>query len=299
MPGPQGVDDSDHHVRAHEREVVVATVPDDDVGLLLRGTEDALVVHARVHDHAHLDGRLVLLALLDGGVAGIDVGQRREPLDSHRLEIAVGHGVPDEGHAQSRIEQQPPHGARRLALAAAGAHGADPHDRLGAAKHRRGRARQPEVRTGCHHDRRPVHHVDVGDVGVGEDHFIDLCLADQCDQLLLRHDRDPVRVQRASQGCGVGAIIDPGDLGRGERHHPTGGVVAEDRREDVEIPATGTHDHDVAHVAILDHCPERMRASRPSRPASVPPGVLLSARSPARRPGLGGSTSWPGMNRGP
>jgi hypothetical protein len=64
----QRIGHDDEEVRGHEREVVVAPVPDDDVGLGGCPLEDVGVVDAGVHHHAELDGSLVLLALLDGGV---------------------------------------------------------------------------------------------------------------------------------------------------------------------------------------------------------------------------------------
>jgi hypothetical protein len=63
VAGPQRIGDGDQQIGRVERRVVVASVPDDDVGL----AEDRLVVDTGVHDHAYGDGRLAFLALLEVG----------------------------------------------------------------------------------------------------------------------------------------------------------------------------------------------------------------------------------------
>ena len=55
----------DVEVRPVERQVVVPTVPEQDVALLLGLLEDRSVVDARVHDRAGVDVGLVLLPFLD------------------------------------------------------------------------------------------------------------------------------------------------------------------------------------------------------------------------------------------
>ena len=142
VAGAQRVDDDDQQVGPEERQVVVAAVPDDHVGLLLGALEDLGVVDAGVDDHARLDGGLVLLALLDRRMGGVDVGERREPLDAHPLEVAVRHRVPDEDDVEARVAQDPADAAAGLALPAARADGADGDDRTRALEHRplRGRA---------------------------------------------------------------------------------------------------------------------------------------------------------------
>ena len=96
VAGAQRVDDHDREVGPQEREVVVAAVPDQDVGLARGQAGDLGVVDAGVDEHAHLDRALVLLALLDRRVGGVDVGDRREALHAHRLEVAIGHRVADQ-----------------------------------------------------------------------------------------------------------------------------------------------------------------------------------------------------------
>ncbi len=178
VPGPQRIGDDDQQVGREEREVVVAAVPDDDVGLLLGLPEDRLVVDARVHDHAHLDRLLVLLALLDRRMRRVDLLDRGEALDAHRLEVAVRHRMPDERDLQAGVEQDPADLAARLALAAARADRADRDDRL-----RRAASivafgpEQAEVGARREDDRRLVHDRLVREVGVGEDDLVDAVLA--------------------------------------------------------------------------------------------------------------------------
>ena len=141
--------------------------------------EDRLVVDAGVHDHPQADRLLVLLALLDRRVRGVDVLERGEALDAHRLEIAVRHRMPDERDLQTGVEQGLADLAARLALAAAGAGRADRDDGLRRAKHRRVRAHEPEVRAGREHDRCLVHDRLVLEVGVAEDDLVDVMLLDR------------------------------------------------------------------------------------------------------------------------
>ena len=95
MTGAVRVECDDLEVAAVERPVVVAAVPDDDVGLLLGLAQDRLVVDAGHHDGADLDERLVLLALLDGDAEPVEVLDARVALDAHGGQVAVGHGVAD------------------------------------------------------------------------------------------------------------------------------------------------------------------------------------------------------------
>ena len=104
VPRAQRVDDHDEQVGAEEGKVVVPAVPEDHVGLLLGAREDRPVVDAGVDHHAQLDRRLVLLALLDRRVRGVDVGQAREPLHAHRLQVAVGHRVADERDTEAGLD---------------------------------------------------------------------------------------------------------------------------------------------------------------------------------------------------
>ena len=208
VAGPQRVDDDDQQVGPEEGEVVVAAVPDDQVGLRLRLREDLGVVDARVHDHARLDRGLVLLALLDRRMGGVDVGERREPLYAHPLQVAVRHRMPDEDDVEPGAAQDPADPAARLALAAAGADGADGDDGTAALEHRPFGAEQPEVGARGEHARGLVHHVEVGEVRVREHDLVHPLAADQGIELLLVVDRDPVRVERSGESRRVSAVGD-------------------------------------------------------------------------------------------
>ena len=130
VAGAVRVDDGDVQVGLVEGEVVVAAVPEDDVGLLLGLAQDGLVVDAGVDDVAGLDVRLVLLHLLDGALVLVEVLDRREALHALLDEVAVGHGVADGDDLLAGLAQQRLDLARGLALAGAGAHGADGDHRL-------------------------------------------------------------------------------------------------------------------------------------------------------------------------
>ena len=94
-----------------------------------------------------------------------------------------------------------------------------------------------------------MHHVAVIDVGVGENDLIDFEPRDELREVLLGEDRDTLGVERARQGGGEPAGLDPGDLRRGERPHDDGGVVAEPDEEVEEVPPRGSHDQHVPRLA--------------------------------------------------
>ena len=100
LPRAQRVGDGDVQVRLHKRKVVVAAVPDDDVGFVLRQPQNLGVVHAREHHVAGCDVRLVLLPLLGGAACGIEIGRRCEALHARGGEIAVRHRMPQHDNPQ-------------------------------------------------------------------------------------------------------------------------------------------------------------------------------------------------------
>ena len=85
---------------------------------------------------------------------------------------------------------------------------------------------------------RPVHHVLVGDVGIGEDDLVDLLVVDEIAELLLGVDRDPVRIAPPGERRQVGPTGDAGDLGRGEGDDLDLGIVAVNDIEVVEVAAS-------------------------------------------------------------
>ena len=84
------------------------------------------------------------------------------------LQITVGHGMADHDRLQPRLPDYPTDIAAYLALAAAGAHGADGYDRLPAFQHCRVRPRQAEFGAPGQNNGGPVHHLLVGEIAVGE-----------------------------------------------------------------------------------------------------------------------------------
>ena len=160
-----------------ERRVVVAAVPDDRVRLGLGRLEDRRVVDAREDEVALGEVRLVLLALLDRAVGGVEILVAREALHGLLGQVAVGHRVAEHGDALAALAQEPGDVARGLALAGAGAHGADGDDRLRRREHRLDGREHAVARAGGERARADVHHVLVGDVRVGEDDLVHLALA--------------------------------------------------------------------------------------------------------------------------
>ncbi len=130
MAGPVRVENDEMEVGPDERRVVVAAFPDDHIGLVLGQVEDLRVVDAGKDEVAGGDVRLVLLALLDRAVGGLEILVAREALRHLFREIAVRHGVAEHGHAVAARAKDLRHAAARLALAGAGAHGADGDARL-------------------------------------------------------------------------------------------------------------------------------------------------------------------------
>ncbi len=124
-----------------EGEVVVAPVPQDDVDFLLGHAQDLLVVDAGEDQHALRQVGFVLFPLLDGAVGGFQVVVAGEALRRLAHQIAVGHRVPNGGHLLPGVAQDFGHTAAGLALAAAGASGANRDDRLGGGNLRAARAR--------------------------------------------------------------------------------------------------------------------------------------------------------------
>ena len=288
VPGAKRVGDDNVQARPEERQVVVPAVPDHDVGLLLGLAQDLLVVDSRVHDHAHLDRKLVLLALLDRRVRGVDLLDRLEPLDAHRLEVAVRHRMPDERDLQAGVEQDPADFAARLALAAARADCADRDHGLRALEHRRVRAEEREVGA-CREDgRRLVHDRFVRQVGIGEDDLVHSLALDQVGELVLGPDRDAVRVLRPGERGRVAAVVDAGDLSRREGDDLGARLLAEDRVEVMEVAASRSHDDDLAHRSSFRRvgpgAPGPTRSFVHSIPASTF-GLPLAATT-----GVGGTT---------
>ena len=199
--GPERVHDDDVEIGAHEREVVVAAVPHDAVGLGGRLPHDGRVVDAGEYYVADGEVRLELLALLYAAACGVEVGEPCKALHALLREVAVRHRMPEDRHAQPALAQPTPEPTRDWRLAAPGAHGRHGDHRHRSREHRDGRPEQHEVRTAGERPRGEVHDVEMRDVAVSEDHVGDaLATTDGLEHRLVL-DRDAVRIARAGQ-CG-------------------------------------------------------------------------------------------------
>ncbi len=232
-------------VGTEQWQVVVASVPEDDVRLLLGLAQDGLVVHAGEDDPAGIEVRLVLLALLDGGVVPREVVAAGEALHALGDEVAVGHGVTDDHRPVALLSEVCRHCAGGLALAGSGAHGADGHDRQAGPHHDVVRSQQPELGTRSQGPRRRVHDGLVADVAVGEDHHPGRLLRDDPLQLRLGHDGDAAGVVLAGELRWIAPRIDARDLRRREGHDLDRGIGAEHDVEVVEVAPRSTHDDDL------------------------------------------------------
>ena len=241
---PVRVDDDDVNVRLDERRVVVAAVPDDDVGFLLGGLEDRCVVDAGEDEVALGEVRLVLLALLDRAVGVLEILVALEALDDLLRQVAVRHRVAENGDALAVVPEQLGDAARRLALARARADGADRRDRLRRRDHRVVRGEELEARAGSERLRPDVQHVLVGHVRVREDDLVHLVLADQLLELRLRMDRNPVGVELAREERGIDTPRDVWDLRCREGHDLELLASAIDDVEVVEVAAGRARDQD-------------------------------------------------------
>ena len=245
---PQRVGHHDLQVGLVEGEVVVAAVPEDDVGFLLGLAQDGLVIHAGVDDDAGHDMGLVLLALLDRAFVAVEVGQLGVALDLLDGQVAVGHGMADGGHAAALGLEDLGHLARGLALAAPGADGADRDHRPGALDHGVLGAEQDERGARGLDLAGLVHDVLVGHVAVGEIDLGHVEFADERVELFLGVDGDAVRIELSGQDGRILAAFDVGNLGGREGHDLEVRVVPEVGVEIVEIPARGAHDDDFFHA---------------------------------------------------
>jgi hypothetical protein len=103
----------------------------------------------------------------------------------------------------------------------------------------------------------------VGDVAVGEHHFVHAVLPTDRLELGLVDDGDALGIERTGQGRGVAAVGDTGDLGRGEGHHLGGGIVPIRDVEVVEVAAGGPHDDHSFDVVSHEPSSRRNDATPP------------------------------------
>ena len=238
------IDDDDVQGRIDERRVVVAAVPEDHIGLLFGGTQNALVVDPGEDEVSFGEVRLVLLALLDRRVGCVEVLVSLEPLDRLSGQVAVRHRVSQHGDTLPGLAEQLRDLPRGLALARAGAYGADRHDRLRRAQHRQPRRDQSVRRAGGERTRPDVHHVLVRDVRVREHDLVDLVLADQLLESRLRKNGNALRIQRSGKRGRINAAVDVRDLRCGEGDDVVLGTLPVHDVEVVEVSARSADDQD-------------------------------------------------------
>ncbi len=208
----------------------------------------ARVVDPGEHQVSLGEVRLVLLPLFDRALRRVQVLVALEALDCLLRQVAVRHRMAQDGDALARLAEKAGDVAGGLALAGAGPHRADRDHGLLRRDHRRPRREQAVVGPGGHGQRADVHDVLVRDVRVREDDLVHALAAHEVRELLLRQDRDPLRVARARQCGRVDAAVDVGDLGRRERDHLHVVAPPVDDVEVVEVAAGRTGDDDSPHA---------------------------------------------------
>ena len=227
-----------------ERGVIVAAVPDDDVGLMLRLGQDLPVIDAAIDHNALVHQGLIFLPFFNGQPLPGKILETGEALHHLTPEVAIGHGMAHHHRLLSQAAQDLADFPGRRRLAAAGADGADGNHRLGGREHGLGRAGEQKIGPGGHHLGGLVHQLHMGDVTVGKDHQIDPVVPDQGGQVFLRVKRDACRVKGTRQLRGIDAIVHQGNLGGGKGQHPVVGIILEKQVEIVKIPARRPHDDD-------------------------------------------------------
>jgi hypothetical protein len=245
VAGPVGVDQRNVEVGTIKRRVIVAAVPQDDVGFLLGLADDHFVIDARVDDNAIVDMGLVFLALFDRAAVAIEVLVGLETLAGLLGEVTVGHRVTDRHHPLTHSLEKARYVPRCLRFTDAGAHSGDGDDRFGRLDHCLGGRAHTEMRPPADHLGSLVHDVGVGNVRVAEPHLVDAILLDHFFEVGLGKDRNAVRVERTGEFSGIGPVFDIWDLGGGKHHHLVVLVVAEQTVEIVEVASSRTHDDDL------------------------------------------------------
>ena len=244
MARAERVGHHDEHGGPVERVVVVAAVPHQHVAFLLRSLQDGAVVHPGVHHGAVSKVWFVLLPLLDGDVGPVQVLERLKPLDACGQQVPVRHGVADDHRGLAALAERLHHLAGGLALPGPRSHRADGNDGDVRLEHGGMGSEQAEGRPGRHRQAGLVHDVQVRDVRVGEDDFVDVELADEAGKLLLEIDGDPIRVAGTAELGWILPVLDERDLSGRERHDVGLGIVPIDDVEVVEVAPCGAHDQD-------------------------------------------------------
>jgi hypothetical protein len=246
LPRPQGIGDCDMQIGTKKREIVVAAVPDDDVGLGVGQAHDCSVVDPGKDQVAGSQMGLVLLPLLRRAAGSIQIAHGGKPLHAGGREISVGHRVTQHRDSQAPIAHPPRGEPRDRRFAATGPHRRDCEHRARGPQHRSPRPQQREVGAGRQRAGCQVHDVLVRHVAVGEDDLLDAMRAAPGLELLLGNDGNAVGIEGAGERGRITTPGDAGDLCCGEGDHLDGGIVAIDHVEVVEVAAGRSHDHDAS-----------------------------------------------------
>lgn len=99
------IGDHDVQIGDEEGQIVVAAIPQDDIRLVFGAGEDGGVIHAGEDHVTVIEVRLVLLALLDGGLVQVEVGVAAEALHGLLAQIAVGHRMAHHDDAPAQLAQ--------------------------------------------------------------------------------------------------------------------------------------------------------------------------------------------------
>ncbi len=246
MSRPQRIDENDVEAWSDERKVVVAAVPQNDVRFFLGSFEDAGIVGTGKYQIANGEMRLILLALFDGALCGIEVGQVPEALYGLAFQVAIGHRMADGDNAKAAIFETSRKPTGHLRLAHTGSHRRDCDDRDARLQHGALGSKQTKIRPGRQCDRCLVHDMGVLDIAVGEDHLVDRLSLAGLGQIAFVEYANAIGISGSGQRNGIASIGDPRDLGRRERNDHTRRIVAIDHIEVVEVAACRAHDDDTA-----------------------------------------------------
>ena len=250
MVGAQRVHHGNQQVGLVEGKVIVAAIPDDDVGLLLGLAQDGLVVNAGVNDAARDHMRFVFLALLNRHIMQFHVVHRSKALHGLLGKVAIGHGMAHGHHAFAHGTHDT---AAGLALARARARGANGNYGLGGLDHSVLGAKQHKIGAHGHGTHARAHDMLVGHIAVGKDSQVGARLAQHALEVGLGFNGNAFRVERAGERGGVAPPINIGDLCGRKGHHLIISVVAKEDIEIVKVAPGGAHNHNLAGL-LLRHC---------------------------------------------
>src|SRR5581483_6920976 len=103
VPGAMRIDHDYVTVRLEEWQIVVAAVPEHNVGFLLGLPQDTLIIDPGIDHYAAIQMWFIFFAFFDSHVVAIKVVVAGEALDGLPGEIAVGHRMADGDHAVTHL----------------------------------------------------------------------------------------------------------------------------------------------------------------------------------------------------